>query len=128
MNRIKSKREKRIRRHRRVRARTSGTSECPRFSVFRSNKHFYAQLIDDVSGKTLVSSSSLGFKEGVKTKNKNKVEKSHQDSIVEKIGIAVAEKALGKKIKEVVFDRGGYVYHGNVKKLADAARKAGLSF
>ena len=128
MNKYKSKREKRIRRHKRVRAKILGTAERPRLSVFRSNKHLYAQLIDDVSGKTLVSSSSMEFKKNKKIKSAKKTENIDDGGRVEKIGTVLAEKALAKGIKEAVFDRGGYAYHGNIKKLADAARKGGLRF
>jgi len=128
MNKFKSKREKRIRRHKRVRAKVIGTAERPRLSVFRSNKHLYAQLIDDVSGKTMVSSSSMEFKKNKKIKSIRKTEKTDDVGYAEKIGDVLIEKALAKGIKEAVFDRGGYAYHGNIKKLADAARKAGLRF
>ena len=128
MNKFKSKREKRIRRHKRVRAKVIGTAERPRLSVFRSNKHLYAQLIDDVSGKTMVSSSSMEFKKNKKIKSIRKTEKTDDVGYAEKIGDVLIEKALAKGIKEAVFDRGGYAYHGNIKKLADAARKGGLRF
>jgi len=111
----------RLKRHKRVRAKISGTPQRPRFNVFRSANHIYAQLIDDVNGVTLVSANSLqkefksadngGNKEGAKA-----------------IGAAIAKKAIEKGIKEVVFDRGGYLYHGRVKELADAAREGGLIF
>jgi large subunit ribosomal protein L18 len=101
----------------RIRSRVSGTAQKPRLSVFRSNKYIYAQLIDDVAGKTLVSTSSRALTEKV-----NKV-----DSSVE-VGKALAQKALASGITEVVFDRGGYLYHGRVKALADGAREGGLKF
>ncbi|MCG9880853.1 MAG: 50S ribosomal protein L18 [Bacteroidia bacterium] len=101
----------------RIRSRVSGTAQKPRLSVFRSNKYIYAQLIDDVNGKTLVSTSSRALTEKV-----NKV-----DSSVE-VGKTLAQKALASGITEVVFDRGGYLYHGRVKALADGAREGGLKF
>lgn len=109
----------RLHRHVRVRSKISGTAERPRLNVFRSAKHIYAQIIDDVKGVTLVSASSMdkdfdgcgGNKEAAK-----------------KVGLAVAKKALEGGITEVVFDRGGYLYHGRVKELADGAREGGLKF
>lgn len=109
----------RAKRHTRVRAKISGTPECPRLNVFRSAKHIYAQLIDDVNRITLCSASSLskdfegngGNKEGAK-----------------KVGELIAKHAAEKGISEVVFDRGGYLYHGRVKDLADGAREGGLKF
>ncbi|HBJ11575.1 MAG TPA: 50S ribosomal protein L18 [Ruminococcaceae bacterium] len=106
-------------RHRRVRAKISGTPECPRLNVFRSSKHIYAQIIDDVNGVTLASASSLskdfdangGNKEGAR-----------------KVGEMIAKAAQDKGISEVVFDRGGYLYHGRVKELAEGARENGLKF
>ncbi|MDP3929324.1 MAG: 50S ribosomal protein L18 [Bacteroidota bacterium] len=101
----------------RIRSRITGTAQKPRLSVFRSNKYIYAQLIDDVTGVTLVSTSSRALTEKV-----NKV-----DSSVE-VGKTLAQKALASGITEVVFDRGGYLYHGRVKALADGAREGGLKF
>lgn len=101
----------------RIRGRISGTAQKPRLSVFRSNKYIYAQLIDDVAGKTLVASSSRAISD--KT---NKVEISAM------VGKALAEKAVAAGISEVVFDRGGYLFHGRVKALADGAREGGLKF
>jgi large subunit ribosomal protein L18 len=106
-------------RHRRVRAKISGTPERPRLNVFRSSKHIYAQIIDDINGVTLVSASSLskdfdangGNKEGAR-----------------KVGEMIAKAAQDKGISEVVFDRGGYLYHGRVKELAEGARENGLKF
>jgi len=103
-----------------IRKRLSGSSLRPRLSVYRSNKGIYAQIIDDVSGKTLVSASSLS-KDFVAA-NVNKVEQSVA------VGKLVAEKALAAGIKDVVFDRNGYLYHGRVKSLADGAREGGLNF
>lgn len=111
------KNEARLRRHRRVRGKISGTAERPRLAVFRSAKHIYAQVIDDVTGTTLASASSL---EKDFTANGGNAEGAAV------VGKAVAERALEKGIKTVVFDRGGYVYHGRVKALADGAREGGL--
>ena len=109
----------RIKRHKRVRSKISGTPECPRLCVFRSAKHIYAQVIDDVSGKTLVSASSLEKDFGVYGGNKD---------AAKKVGALVAERALKAKIENVVFDRGGFVYHGRVQALAEGAREGGLKF
>ena len=112
-------RGQRMKRHSRVRSKISGTPERPRLSVFRSENNIYAQIIDDVAGNTLVSASTVekGF-EG----NGGNVEAA------KKIGALVAERALKKGIEEVVFDRGGYIYHGRVQALADGAREGGLKF
>jgi len=104
-------------RHHRVRAKVSGTSQKPRLNVFRSNTHIYAQLIDDETGKTLAAASSHEFKG-----------KGKKSEVASQVGKLAAEKALKLGIKEAVFDRGGYQYHGRVKNLADAAREAGLKF
>ena len=109
----------RQRRHLRVRRKISGTAECPRLCVYRSNTNLYAQIIDDVAGVTLVSASTLD--KDVKTKHANK-------EAAKEVGALVAKKAIEKNIKTVVFDRGGYIYHGVVKELAEAAREAGLEF
>lgn len=109
----------RIRRHKRVRKNLSGTSNCPRLCVFRSAKHIYAQVIDDVAGKTLVAASSL--EGGFEGNGGNK-------EAANKVGKMVAEKAIAAGIKKVVFDRGGYIYHGRVASLADGAREGGLKF
>jgi large subunit ribosomal protein L18 len=116
----KLKQEKRYRRHKRIRAKVSGTQERPRLCVFRSNKHIYAQLIDDEKGHVLLAASDLEFK---KTKSK----KTKVDIAFE-VGKLIAQKALQKNIKKVVFDRGGYKYHGRIKALAEGARKGGLEF
>lgn len=108
----------RLRKHARVRAKISGTAECPRLCVFRSNKNIEAQVIDDVRGVTLASASSIALK----LENGSNIEAAAQ------VGKAVAEACLAKGIENVVFDRGGYVYHGRVAALADAAREAGLKF
>ena len=108
----------RKKRHQRIRNKISGTAECPRLSVFRSNTNTYAQLIDDVAGVTLASASTLdtNVENGTKTEEASAV------------GKLIAERGLEKNIKEVVFDRGGYLYHGRVKALAEAARENGLVF
>ncbi len=109
----------RVRRHERVRSKISGTPECPRLSVFRSNKNIVVQIIDDVAGKTLVSASTLDKE--VKTKQSN-IEAAKE------VGELIAKRAIKAGIKNVVFDRGGYIYHGKVQALAEAAREAGLEF
>lgn len=111
--------ESRELRHKRVRTKISGTAERPRLSVFRSNTGIYVQIIDDVAAKTLVSASTLDKE--VKTKASN-IEAAKE------VGTLVAKRAIKAGIKTVVFDRGGYVYHGKVKALAEAAREAGLEF
>jgi len=103
----------------RIRKKISGTAECPRLSVFRSNKEIYAQLIDDVTGVTIAASNSRG--KDVDSKG-NKVE------ISKMVGISIASKAKAKGIERCVFDRGGYLYHGRVKAIADGAREGGLNF
>ena len=108
----------RKKRHLRVRETVSGTAECPRLNVFRSNSNIFAQLIDDVKGVTLASSSSVELK----IKNGSNAEGASL------VGKDIAEKAKKLKIKKVVFDRGGYLYHGRVKALAEAARENGLEF
>lgn len=107
----------RLRRHRRVRGKISGTTACPRLDVFRSAKHIYAQIIDDTTGTTLVSASSM---DKDFTGNGGDIEGAMA------VGKKIAEKALAKDIKQVVFDRGGFVYHGRVKALAEGAREGGL--
>ena len=109
----------RKRRHLRVRTKISGTAECPRLCVYRSNTNLYAQIIDDVAGVTIVSASTLD--KAIKTKHANK-------EAAKEVGTLIAKKAIEKNIKTVVFDRGGYIYHGVVKELAEAAREAGLEF
>ncbi len=109
----------RLKRHRRVRAKISGTPERPRLNVFRSAKHIYAQIIDDVNGVTLVSASTM--EKGFEGFGGNK-------EAAAQVGKAVAVKALEKGISEVVFDRSGYLYHGRVKELAEGAREGGLKF
>ena len=112
----------RKRRHERVRARLNGTTARPRLCVFRSLKNIHAQVIDDSTGCTLVSASSLDVDIKDKIKGKKKTE------IAEQVGSLVAQRALGKGIKKLAFDRGGYKYHGRIKALAEAARKVGLDF
>ncbi|GMA50446.1 50S ribosomal protein L18 [Alicyclobacillus contaminans] len=114
--------EARKRRHLRVRKRVSGNADRPRLNVYRSNKHIYAQVIDDVSGTTLVSASTLDKELRDAVSNGGNVEAAR------KVGELVAKRALEKGLKSVVFDRGGYLYHGRVQALADAAREAGLEF
>ena len=109
----------RTRRHIRVRRKISGTAERPRLCVYRSNSNIYVQIIDDVAGNTLVSASTLDKE--VKTKYANK-------EAAKEVGALIAKRALEKNIKDVVFDRGGYIYHGVVKELAEAAREGGLTF
>jgi large subunit ribosomal protein L18 len=113
----KQKRAKREIRRTRVRSRVSGGAERPRLSVFRANRHIYGQLIDDATGKTLVSASSLEIKS-----------KAKKSELATEVGKLVAKKALEKGLKAVVFDRGGYAYHGRVKALAEGAREGGLIF
>jgi large subunit ribosomal protein L18 len=110
----------RKKRHVRVRRKVFGTAERPRLNVFRSNKHIYAQVIDDVKAVTLVSASTLD--------KEFNLESTGNVEAAKKVGELVAKRALEKGIKSVVFDRGGYLYHGRVKALADAAREAGLEF
>ena len=117
-----SKAEIRQKKHIRLRHHLSGTSQTPRLAVFRSNNHMYAQIIDDTVGRTLVSASTLQaeVKEGLE----------HTDNVeaAAKVGTVIAKRAVEKGITSVVFDRGGFLYHGKVKALADAAREAGLEF
>lgn len=109
----------RMKRHYRIRNKISGTAACPRLNVFRSSKHIYAQIIDDTEGKTLASASTMdkGF-EGV----------GGNKDAAKKVGLKLAENAKAKGIESVVFDRGGYIYHGRVKELAEGAREGGLKF
>ena len=118
----KSRSEVRVNKHRKLRNRLSGTAECPRLAVFRSNNHMYAQIIDDTVGNTLVSASTL--QKDVKAN----LEKTNNVDAAAYLGKVIAEKALEKGIKDVVFDRGGFIYTGIVQALADAAREAGLNF
>ena len=112
----------RTKKHLKIRNRFSGTAERPRLAVFRSNNHMYAQIIDDTVGKTLVSAST------VQKAVKDQLEKTNDVAAAAYLGQVIAKKALDAGIKEVVFDRGGFIYQGKIKALADAAREAGLEF
>ena len=119
MVKVIDKNKSRLRRHKRVRAKINGTAECPRLNVFRSSQHIYAQIIDDVKGVTLAAASST--------------EKDFEGfggncEAAKKVGLMIAEKAKAAGITDVVFDRGGYVYHGRVAALAEGAREGGLNF
>ncbi|MCC8138522.1 MAG: 50S ribosomal protein L18 [Clostridiales bacterium] len=118
----KSRTEVRVNKHKRIRNRFSGTPERPRLAVFRSNNHMYAQIIDDTVGNTLVSASTL------QKEVKAELEKTNDVAAAAYLGKVIAERALDKGIKTVVFDRGGFIYQGKIKALADAAREAGLEF
>ncbi|MFH0739736.1 MAG: 50S ribosomal protein L18 [bacterium] len=109
-----NKQEKRIRRHNRVRAKVVGTPKAPRLCVFKSNQHIYAQIIDDAKGKTIISAKDTG--------KKAKLEAALD------VGKAIAKLAIDKKIKQVVFDRGGFKYHGRIRAVAEGAREGGLQF
>lgn len=115
-----TKRKNRITRHARVRAKIKGTKEIPRVSVFRSNRHLFVQVIDDLTGKTIISSV-------VKSKAKSAL-KGTKSELAGKIGETIAEKAKAAGVSRVVFDRGGYKYHGRIKALAEGLRKGGLEF
>lgn len=119
-NRTNPKQVVRFKRKRRIRARVDGNMERPRLSVFRSNKHIYVQVVDDVKGHTLVAASTL--EEELKDKIGDTIEGAKT------LGNLVAKRALAKNISQVVFDRSGYLYHGRIKALADAARESGLKF
>ncbi len=118
----KSRQEVRAKKHRRMRNRLSGTTERPRLSVFRSNNHMYAQIIDDTVGKTLVSASTL------EKEVKSGLEKTNNVDAAAYLGTVIGKRAIEKGITMVVFDRGGFIYQGKVAALADAAREAGLKF
>jgi large subunit ribosomal protein L18 len=118
----KSRAQVRAKKHRRMRHHLSGTAQRPRLAVFRSNNHMYAQIIDDTVGNTLVSASTLD------KEVKAELEKTNNVDAAAAVGTAVAKKALEKGITTVVFDRGGFIYEGKIKALADAAREAGLEF
>jgi len=117
-----NKNDIRLRKHFRVRKKVNGTQERPRMNVFRSLNNIYVQIIDDTTGNTLVSASTLD------TTIKGKVANAGNKEAAKEVGKLIASKAIDKGIKQVVFDRGGYIYHGRVKELADAAREAGLDF
>jgi len=112
-----TKETRRIRIKRSIRGKVSGTSECPRLTVFRSNKQIYAQVIDDTTGNTLAAASSLKM-----------TERGNKKEVAAKVGQLIAQNAKEAGIQAVVFDRNGYLYHGRIKELADAARKGGLKF
>ncbi len=114
---MSNKLEKRIKIKKRIRGKIEGTKECPRLTVYRSNKQIYAQIIDDISGETLASASSLKIEDKLPKKE-----------IAAKVGELIAQNALEAGIETIAFDRNGYLYHGRVKELANAARKAGLKF
>lgn len=118
----KSRKVVRAKKHMRIRNRVNGTSECPRLAVFRSNNHMYAQIIDDTVGNTLVSASTA------QKEVKAELEKTNDVAAAAYVGKIVAERALEKGITTVVFDRGGFIYHGKIQALAEAAREAGLNF
>ncbi len=118
----KSRSEVRVNKHRKLRNRFSGTAERPRLAVFRSNNHMYAQIIDDTVGKTLVSASTL--QKDVKAE----LEKTNNVDAAAYLGTVIAKRAIEAGITTVVFDRGGFIYQGKIKALADAAREAGLEF
>ena len=112
----------RVNKHRRIRNRFAGTAERPRLAVFRSNNHMYAQIIDDTVGNTLVAASTLD------KEVKAELEKTNDVAAAAFVGTVIGKKAIEKGITEVVFDRGGFIYQGKIKALADAAREAGLQF
>ena len=118
----KSRQEVRVKKHLKTRNRFSGTAERPRLSVFRSNNHMYAQIIDDEAATTLVAAST------VEKDVKSELKKTNDVEAAAYVGTVIAKRALEKGIKEVVFDRGGFIYQGKIKALADAAREAGLEF
>jgi large subunit ribosomal protein L18 len=116
------KKESREKRHRSLRKRIEGTAERPRLAIFRSSRHIYAQVIDDLANKTLVGTSDLAFDDGAGGDDADK------KATAKKVGAAIAKKCLEKGIDKVVFDRAGFKYHGRVSALADGAREAGLKF
>ena len=118
----KSRSEVRVNKHRKLRNRFSGTAERPRLAVFRSNNHMYAQIIDDTVGRTLVSASTT------QKEVKAELEKTNNVDAAAYLGTVIAKRAIEKGINTVVFDRGGFIYQGKIKALADAAREAGLEF
>jgi len=116
------KKESREKRHRSLRKRIEGTAERPRLAIFRSSRHIYAQVIDDLANKTLVGTSDLAFDDGAGGEDADK------KATAKKVGAAIAKKCLEKGIDKVVFDRAGFKYHGRISALADGAREAGLKF
>ena len=117
-----NKNKDRLKKHLKIRRKINGTSARPRLNVFRSLNHIYAQIIDDSLGKTLVSASTID------PLIKDKIKNGGNKEAAKEVGKLISEKAIEKGIKQVIFDRGGYLYHGRVKELADAAREAGLEF
>jgi large subunit ribosomal protein L18 len=117
-----SRQKVRVKKHMRIRNRFSGTAERPRLAVFRSNNHMYAQIIDDTVGNTLVSASTL------EKEIKAELEKTNNVEAAAYLGTVIGKRAVEKGIKEVVFDRGGFIYQGKIAALAEAAREAGLEF
>ncbi len=120
--------ERRTSRKRRVRGKVSGTAERPRLAIFRSNRGIYAQIIDDVAGRTIVGLTDKKLKAAKSGGKKAEAGLAGKVGSAHRLGLALAEQALGKKVKQVVFDRGGYRYAGRVKALADGARTGGLTF
>ena len=118
----KSRQEVRVKKHMRIRNRISGTAERPRLAVYRRNNHMYAQIIDDVAGSTLVAACTL------EKEVKEQLEKTNNVDAAAYLGTVIGKRAMEKGIDTVVFDRGGYLYHGKIAALADAAREAGLKF
>lgn len=118
----RSRQAVRLNKHRRIRNKVKGTAARPRLAVFRSNNHIYAQIIDDSKANTLVAASTM------EKDVSSKLEKTSNVDAAKVVGTAIAEKALAQGIEQVVFDRGGYIYHGRIQSLADAAREAGLKF
>jgi large subunit ribosomal protein L18 len=116
------KKESREKRHRSIRKRIEGTAERPRLAIFRSSRHIYAQVIDDLQNRTLLGTSDLALEDSAKTDDADK------KSLAKKVGTAIAKKCLEKGIDKVVFDRAGFKYHGRISALADGAREAGLKF
>ena len=122
MVRKKSRQDVRVKKHKKIRNRFSGTAQRPRLAVFRSNNHMYAQIIDDTVGNTLVAASTL------EKEVKSELEKTNNVDAAAYLGTVIAKRAMEKGITTVVFDRGGYIYHGKIAALAEAAREAGLEF
>ncbi len=116
------KKESREKRHRSIRKRIEGTAERPRLAIFRSSRHIYAQVIDDLQNKTLLGTSDLALEDSAKAEDADK------KALAKKVGTAIAKKCLEKGIDKVVFDRAGFKYHGRISALADGAREAGLKF
>ena len=123
MIKLVNRKEQTRKRHKRVRTKISGTAECPRLAVYRSIKHIYAQLIDDTKGVTIAASSS-----GAKDLRDKLLSHGGNINAAKMVGEDIAKKAIAKGVKEVVFDRGGFLFHGRIQALADAAREAGLDF